>query len=143
MKAKQISVFLENKWGRLAEATKVLGDNDINIRALSVADTADYGVLRMIVNKPDKAYTALKDKGFIATKTNVFGIKISDKPGSLAGILEELKKKSLNVEYIYSFSEKSHDSAILILRVEDIDEAIKTLQSAGVKVIRAKELYTL
>ncbi len=143
MKAKQISVFLENKWGRLAEATKILGDNDINIRALSVADTADYGVLRMIINRPDKAYEVLKNSGFTVTETNVLGIEIPDEPGGLARVLEELKKESLNVEYVYCFLEKGHESAILILRVDNTDKAIKILQSAGIRLIEAKELYLL
>ncbi|MDI6799161.1 MAG: ACT domain-containing protein [Actinomycetota bacterium] len=143
MKAKQISVFLENKWGRLAEATKILGESGINIRALSVADTADYGVLRMIVNEPDRAHDVLKSKGFTVTETDVIAIEVSDEPGGLARVLEVLKVGNINVEYIYCFLEKKSESAILILRVEDAEKAAKFLKEAAVSLIKPEDLYNM
>ncbi len=143
MKAKQISVFLENKWGRLAEATKILGENDINIRALSVADTADYGVLRMIVNDPVKAHKVLKSSGFTVTETDVIAIEVSDEPGGLSKALEVLRAENVNVEYIYCFLEKKTQSAILILRVEDSDKAIDLLKGAGFSLIKSEDLYNM
>lgn len=148
MTVKQISVFLENKAGRLAEATKILGDNNINIRALSIADTADFGVLRMIVNNPDKAQEVLKNSGFTVSETAVIAMEVPDRPGGLAGVLQLLLKGNINIEYLYcfiekSFIEKSGESAIVVLRVEDIQKAKDILTSGGVRLPEAKEVYTI
>jgi hypothetical protein len=143
MKVKQISVFLENKAGRLADATRVLGDNHVNIRALSIADTTDFGVLRMIVDQPDKATKVLKDNGFTVAETDVIAVEVPDCPGGLAGILDVLKNKGISVEYLYCFVDKDRQAAVNIMRVERADEAIQNLQAAGVCLIKAEELYRL
>lgn len=141
MKTTQISVFLENKSGRLAEVTKVLGDAGINMRALCVADTADFGVLRVVVDKPDEAYKILQDAGFAASKTDVIAAEVPDRPGGLAHILEVLACRDINLEYMYCFVERAGQSAIDIFKVEQIDEAVDALSEAGVSLVPAERLY--
>ncbi len=143
MGVKQISVFLENKAGRLAEATQILGGSNVNIRALSVADTADFGVLRMIVNNPDKATEALKDAGFTVSETEVVAAEVPDRPGGLAGVLQLLVNAAINVEYVYCLIEKSGESAIVVLRVENIEKAEGVLESSGVMLLGPDKIYGL
>lgn len=101
--AKQISVFLENKAGRLAHVTRVLGEAGINIRALSIADTSDFGILRIIVNDPEKAYRILKEADFTVSETEVIAVQVPDSPGGLATVLEQMSDADLNIEYLYAF----------------------------------------
>lgn len=143
MKIKQISVFLENKSGRLAKVTRVLGDNGINIRALSIADTTDFGILRLIVNDPDTAFKILKGAGFSANVTDVIAVEISDVPGGLAGPMEGLRDASINIEYLYAFLTRASKAALVVFRVEQIDEAIKVLQDKGVRILDGAEVYGL
>ena len=143
MSVKQISVFLENKAGRLAEATRVLGDAGINIRALSIADTADFGVLRMIVSDPDRAMEMLKEAGFTVSETGVIAMEVPDKPGGLANVLQLLTSRNVNIEYLYCFIEKSGESAIVVLRVEDIEAAGQILKASGVRLPAAEEVYKI
>ncbi len=143
MRVEQISIFLENKAGRLAEVTKVLAEAGINIRALSLADTSDFGILRLIVNDTEKAKQALKENGFTVGKTTVVAVEVEDKPGGLNKILEILKKAGINVEYMYAFVQQSGNNAVLIFRFDNTDEAIKVLVENGVKVIEGKTLYSM
>jgi hypothetical protein len=134
MKIRQISVFIENKVGRIMEITEVLGRNGINIRALSLADTSDFGILRMIVNDIGKAMTVLKDRGFIVKESFVVAVEVPDKPGGLAAVLKLLGEKGINVEYMYAFFEQPQNKALLIFRFEDPDEAVKILTANGLNV---------
>jgi len=143
MKVKQISVFLENKSGRLAQVTRALGHNNINIRALSIADTTDFGILRLIVNDPDSAYKVLKDSGFTVSTTDVIAVEVKDDPGGLANILEILQKVNINIEYLYAFLQKATNAALVVFRVEQIDEAIKVLQANNVSILQGSKVYTL
>jgi hypothetical protein len=145
MKVQQISIFLENKSGRLSEVTRVLGDNGINIRALSLADTTDFGILRLIVNDTDKANNVLKENGFTVGKTDVIAVEVDDNPGGLARILGILNKENINVEYMYAFVERSQDNAVIIFRFDDqyTDRAIKLLQEAGITVLDGGKVYSL
>jgi len=143
MRVKQISVFLENKSGRLAKVTDVLGSNNINIRALSIADTSDFGILRLIVNKPDEAYKILKEAGFTVSSTDVIAVEVSDQPGGLASVLKILEAASVNIEYLYAFLEKSSQDALVVFRVEQVDEALKVLESKGINVLKGEEVYQL
>ncbi|MEG2428766.1 MAG: ACT domain-containing protein [Oscillospiraceae bacterium] len=124
---KQISVFIENKRGRLAEITKVLKEANIDIRALSIADTKDFGILRLIVNDADKAIDILKKDGFTVSITKVIGIGIDDKPGGLAKAMMVLNQNQISVEYMYAFISRTAQTAYVILRVEDNELAIKVL----------------
>ncbi len=143
MKVEQISIFLENKSGRLAEVTGILAEQGINIRALSLADTADFGILRLIVNDTEKAKQILKSNGFTVGKTEVVAIEVPDRPGGLAGILGKLKDYEINVEYMYAFVQKSGENAIIIFRFDEVDKAIDVLQKAGVKILKGEDVYAL
>ncbi len=141
--AKQISVFLENKAGRLSHVTKVLGEAGINIRALSIADTSDFGILRIIVNDPDKAYQILKEAGFTVSETEVIAVQVSDSPGGLATVLEQMTEENLNIEYLYAFLGTTGDDALVIFKVEDINRARNIFQEKGIKFLDEQVLYKL
>ena len=128
MRAEQISIFLENKAGRLAEVTSILAEADVNIRALAIADTSDFGVLRLIVNDNQRAVEALRNRGFTVGKTDVVAVEVEDRPGGLYKILDILYNAEINVEYMYAFVTQSGSNAIMIFRFDNIDEAVKLLQ---------------
>ncbi len=135
MYTKQVSVFLENKKGRLAEVTGLLRAEGINIRALSLADTADFGVLRLIVNDPDRCLAVLKAHELAAQVTDVLAVEMDDKPGGLHRIVEVLDREGINVEYMYSFFNKKGDSAIVVFRSDDAAEAAAALGKGGIRVL--------
>lgn len=143
MLIKQISVFLENKSGRLAEVTKVLGQNNIDISALSIADTTDFGILRLIVNNPDMAEKVLKDNQFTVSSTNVIAVGVEDKPGGLHKALGVLENNDTGIEYMYAFVGKTSDEALVILRVDDSDKAIDILTNNGIEVLSSDKVYKL
>ncbi len=143
MLVKQISVFLENKSGRLYEVTKLLGSEGIDISALSIADTTDFGILRLIVSDPLKAEKSLKDNGFTVSITDVIAIAVPDKPGGLASALEILENESIGIEYMYAFVGKATDEAMVILRVEEPEKAVNTLGKSGIKVMSSQSVYEL
>ncbi|RKX93831.1 MAG: amino acid-binding protein [Spirochaetes bacterium] len=137
MKVKQISVFLENTTGRLAEVTRVLGTGNINLRAISIADTADFGILRLIVDTPEKTMELLKKAGFTAKITEVIGVLVNDKPGGLMKIMDIFNKEGVNIEYLYSSLINEEGDAVIIFRVEDIDHGLGIVEKAGLKAISA------
>lgn len=137
----QISVFVENKRGRLTEITKVLEKNSIDIRALSIADTKDFGILRLIVGNSDKAVEVLKADGFTVSLTKVIAIGVEDKPGGLAKAMEILYNNSINVEYMYAFISRTEDKAYVILRVEDNEKALKILDENNIDIVSNKDLF--
>ncbi len=141
MKVEQISVFLENRTGRLADVTKTLEQNGINIRALSLADTSDFGILRLIVSDNEKAKNSLKQEGFTVGRTTVVPVEVQDQPGGLHRILEILSSNGVNVEYMYAFVQQSGENAVLIFRFDRTDQAIELLQENNVKVLKGEELY--
>lgn len=143
MLVEQIAVFLENKSGRLAEITAILAAEQINIRALSVADTADFGILRLIVDKVEKAKETLKKNGFTVGKTSVIAVEVDDKTGGLAKVLKCLNEASINVEYMYAFVNKTGENAVLIFRFEKMDEAIATLKQGGFTIISREQICAL
>jgi len=140
MKVRQLSIFLENRSGRLAEVTEILGKAAINIRALSLADTSDFGILRVIVSDSDKAFRILEGNGFTVTGTDVLAVEVEDKPGGLARVLRLLDEDEVNVEYMYAFMEKLTDHALLIFRIEDIEGAIEICRKHGIKILSEKEV---
>jgi len=143
LKIKQISIFLENKSGRLARVTRVLGEKKINIRALSIADTTDFGILRLIVNDPDTAFKSLKEAGFSVNVTDVIAVEITDSPGGLADPLEYLRDAGINIEYLYAFLTRASQAALVVFRVEQIDEAVKVLQAKGITILDGSKVYDL
>ncbi|MFZ2631910.1 MAG: ACT domain-containing protein [Desulfosalsimonadaceae bacterium] len=143
MQAEQISIFIENKTGRISDVTGILSEAGVNIRALAVADTSDFGVLRLIVDNNAKAEEALKTAGFTVRKTKVVAVKVEDRPGGLHNILEILKQARINVEYMYAFVQQSGDKAIMIFRFDQTEEAIRVLTEKGVTVVDERTLTTL
>lgn len=143
MKVQQISVFLENKSGRLAQLTEILGNKGINIRALSIADTSDFGILRLIVNDPLKANSVLKNAGFTVSITDVIAVEVKDEPGGLAAVLKILESANINIEYLYAFLEKSSNDALVVFRVEQIDDAIQLLAKSGINLLENEKVYKL
>jgi len=141
MLIKQISIFLENRTGRLAEVLKALGDGNIDISALSIADTKDFGILRLIVDKPDEAEKLLKEKGYAVSITNVIGIGVKDEPGGLAKALDYLGKANIDIEYIYAFVGRSEGEALVILKVNNPEKAVETLVNNGVNVLPSNKVY--
>ena len=141
MKVEQISIFLENKPGGLEEVTRILKDAQINIRTLSLADTTDFGILRLIVNNVDMANRVLKEHGFRFSKTTVVAVEVPDRPGGLHSILEVLSKNGINVEYLYAFVERSGENAVIIFRFDAPDKAIEVLQKNGLTDLPGAKLY--
>ncbi|MFA5424256.1 MAG: ACT domain-containing protein [Phycisphaerae bacterium] len=143
MKIKQISIFLENRRGRLCEVCSLLGQNKINIRALTVAETESFGVLRIVVDKTDEAVKLLKENSFTANVTEVVAVEVSDEPGGLAKVLKVLAEGNLNIEYMYGFVEKHGGKALLVFRFEDADAAIETLTKNNIKIVGKADVQGL
>jgi len=143
MKITQISIFLENRKGRLYEVCSLLGANDVNIRALTIAETESFGVLRIVVDKSDVAIKLLRDNHFVANFTDVVAIEVPDKPGGLASILKTLAENDANVEYMYGFVEKFSDKALLVMRFEDTDFAQQILAKHNIHVVASKDIEGL
>jgi len=143
MLVKQISIFLENKSGRLAEVTKILGSNGVDISALSIADTTDFGILRLIVSDPEKAEKVLSESGFTVSCTEVIAIAVVDEPGGLAAALEVLEKESIGIEYMYAFVGNTTNAALVILRVENPDNAVEALTKNNIRVLPSSIVYNL
>jgi hypothetical protein len=143
MRIKQISVFLENRQGRLYDVCSLLGSNDINIRALTIAETESFGVLRIVVDQSDAAIKLLRDNRFVANFTDVIAIEVPDKPGGLASILKVLAENEVNIEYMYGFVEKFSDKALLVMRFEDTDFAQQILAKQNVHVVAEKDIQGL
>ncbi|HAL30512.1 MAG TPA: amino acid-binding protein [Coriobacteriia bacterium] len=137
---KQLTVFLENSPGRLARLTRSLGDAGVNMRALMVADTAEFGVVRIICDRPEDAKSALEESGFSVSVTDVIAVAVPDRPGGLADILEVLGSEGMNVEYAYCFVEPGGETAVDVFRVERVADAMRVLEEAGIRVLRADEV---
>ena len=137
----QISIFVSNQHGRLTDITSVLVDAGIDIRALSLADTTEFGILRLIVSDPDAAEEALKGRNVIVRKTKVIAALLDDKPGALNSVLKVLTDVNISIEYAYAFITPKDDDACVILRVEENERAIKTLTENGVKLLAPQDIY--
>ncbi|MEN6428285.1 MAG: ACT domain-containing protein [Phycisphaerales bacterium] len=143
MKITQISVFLENRKGRLYDVCSLLGSHGVNIRALTVAETESFGVLRIVVDHSDVAIKLLRDNQFVANFTDVVAIEVPDKPGGLASILKLLSEHDVNIEYMYGFVEKFSDKALLVMRFEDTDVAQQVLAKQKIRVVTEKDIEGL
>ncbi|MDR1721836.1 MAG: acetolactate synthase [Methanobrevibacter sp.] len=142
MKIKQLSVFIENKEGRLKKAINTISGAGINIRALSIADTSKFGILRLIVNDTEKTKSVLEENKFIVKETDVLAVQISDEPNGLNSILDMLDKHAINLEYLYAFVSKKSDHAIVIIRLENIEEGLDALKEGGANLLSQKDLET-
>lgn len=140
---KQLSIFLENKKGRMWKALDVLEEAKINIRALSLADTSDFGILRLVVPEPDRAQEVLEENGFLVKVGEVIAVGITDKPGGLNKILKILNKSGINLEYLYAFVEQNKNRAIVVLHPENIDAGLEALEKGNADVLSEKEVYSI
>lgn len=136
----QLSIFLENRLGRLLEVVSLLGENNINIRALSLADKATYGILRIIVDKRKQAIGILKSNNFSVNETNVIAAEVDDKPGGLASVLKIFVDNGINVEYMYAFVEKTGEKALVVFRVENPDKGEEILKKNNIKILNENEI---
>jgi hypothetical protein len=143
VKVEQVSIFLENKPGGLEDVMRILKDADINIRTLNLADTSDFGILRLIVNDVEKTTKVLKENGLTVSRTTVVAVEVPDRPGGLYSILTVLSKNSINVEYLYAFVEKSGENAVIIFRFDNPDAAIDVLVKNSMTVVNGAKLYAL
>lgn len=140
---RQISVFVENKKGRLYSLTRALADHGIDLKALSIADTSEFGILRCIVNKPDEALKILRDAGFTASMTKVLGIEVEDTPGGLAQVLQVLHENEISIEYLYSFVGTMSENAIVIFHVKETEKAFEALKGSGLKMLTEEMVYNI
>ena len=141
MHIKQLSVFLEDRSGRLTELTRILAENDVNITVLSVAETADYGIVRMVVGRPELAKKVLEEAGFSIGLTDVVCVNIPDKPGSLYRILQILTEEKINIDYMYAFS--NNDVALAVIRATDMQQVTEVLQNNRMRLLSTSDLYQL
>jgi hypothetical protein len=140
---KQISLFVENKPGRMAKVSKTLSDAGVNIRALTIAEAGDFGVIRMVVDDPERGYKVLKDNGFTVSTTEVLAVEMKDTPGGLYEIVNTLGESGVNVDYAYAFVTAKAQKAMLILRVDDLVKARAALSGKGVKIATKEELQAI
>lgn len=140
---KQISIFVENTAGRMARILKCLAENKIDIKALSIADTSDFGILRLIVDNPDTAYDVIKKNGLSVRLTNVVAVEMSTEVGGLADVISKLNEAEVNIEYMYAFNGRFNNSAVVILRVDDSEKLINTAEKYGLKLLDSDEAYSL
>lgn len=141
MPIQQLSLFVENRPGSLSAVCKVLKENNLSIRTLSLADTREFGILRLLLKEHDLAKVALEKAGFVVKMTEVLALEVADRPGGLADILEILDRHNLSVEYMYAFTFGKNDKAIIVFRFEDPARAIAELKNEPIKLIRAADLY--
>lgn len=143
MNVQQIAVFLEHKPGRLADISHCLAENNVNIRALSLADTTDFGILRLVADNTEKAQKALKENGFTVGVTEVIAVGAEDKPGGMDKILQVTSKAALNIEYMYAFTQKSGESGILLFKFDDPEKAMVAFKEAGIKILSGEEVHSM
>ena len=143
MAIKQLTVFVPNRKGTMVAVTDILAKNNINIRALSIAETEDFGILRLIVNDLSKAVEVLSDNNYLIKVVDVVGVKIGDEPGKLTAALDVLDKKDINVEYLYAFMARTEKHAYVVLRVENNEMAESALTDAGFKLITEADINKL
>jgi hypothetical protein len=141
VKVKQISVFLENKVGHVRMVTDELTKANLNLRAISLADSEDFGILRMVVEDPAKACAVLRSANHAVKETDVIAVEVPDHPGGLSDLLKKMEDCRVNIEYMYSVLERKTDKAVIILRVEDTDQVIENLMKQQVRLLSSKEVY--
>lgn len=143
MLVKQISVFVENVPGKLVEVSQILGENNIDMSALSLADSSDFGILRLIVNDPDKAYQVLREHAFVVKQSEVIAVVIDDRPGGLTGVLQLLAGAKISLEYMYAFVGSQDGHAVVVLRPSDTETALKILEENHVSTLEPKDIYRM
>ena len=140
---KQLSVFIENKKGRMLEVAKLMGNHKIDIRALSVADTSDFGILRIIVNNPERAVEVFKESGYAVSLNDVIAISVEDKPGGLADAMQALYDNGIEVDYMYAFNARKAERGFVVMRTNNLERSIEALKSRGIDTLSEKKVYDL
>lgn len=143
MKIKQLSIFLQNRMGSLSKPLEVLSDADVNIRAMCMADTSEFGILRLVVDNPEKGKDALEENGFLVKITEIIGVEMNDTPGGLTSVLKVIKDNEIDLEYLYAFTHEKEGKAILLLHSDDIDRLISVLKDSDITVVQSDEVYNL
>ena len=143
MKIKQLSIFLQNKMGSLAKPLEVLTVADVNIRAMCMADTSEFGILRLVVDDPEKGKKALEQNNFLVKMTEIIGVEMNDTPGGLTTVLKTIRDNNIDLEYLYAFTHDKADKAILLLHADDIDKLIEVLQNNNITIVPSEEVYNL
>lgn len=140
---KQVSVFVENKPGRLLDVVEIVGNHNIDIKAISLADSSDFGIVRFICENPELVHEILNKNGFTSSLTDVLAIAIGDKPGSLAQVLRDLKESNINIEYMYGFSAKIKDFAVMIIKVSNLEETIKCCVANNIQILSENDINSI
>ena len=143
MKIKQLSIFLQNKMGSLAKPLEVLTVADVNIRAMCMADTSEFGILRLVVDDPEKGKEALEQNNFLVKMTEIIGVEMNDAPGGLTSVLKIIRDNNIDLEYLYAFTHDKADKAILLLHADDIEKLIEVLQNSNITIFPSEEVYNL
>ena len=143
MKIKQLSIFLQNKMGSLAKPLEVLTGADVNIRAMCMADTSEFGILRLVVDDPEKGKEALEQNNFLVKMTEIIGVEMNDAPGGLTSVLKIIRDNNIDLEYLYAFTHDKADKAILLLHSSDIDKLIEVLENNNITIVKSEEVYNL
>ena len=143
MKIKQLSIFLQNRMGSLSKPLEVLSENGINIRAMCMADTSEFGILRLVVDNPLKGKEVLEESNFLVKITEIIGVEMNDTPGGLTDVLKVIKDNEIDLEYLYAFTHDKVDKAILLLHADDIDNLIKVLEDNAMVIVPSEEIYDL
>ena len=143
MKIKQLSIFLQNRMGSLSKPLEVLTVADVNIRAMCMADTSEFGILRLVVDNPEKGKEALEQNNFLVKMTEIIGVEMNDAPGGLTSVLNIIKDNNIDLEYLYAFTHEKKDKAILLLHTDDIDGLINILNKNNITIVPSEEVYNL
>ncbi|MDO5832242.1 MAG: acetolactate synthase, partial [Methanobrevibacter sp.] len=143
MKIKQLSIFLQNRMGSLSKPLEVLSENDVNIRAMCMADTSEFGILRLVVDNPEKGKEVLEEKNYLVKITDIIGVEMYDCPGGLTSVLNVIKENGIDLEYLYAFTHNKVNRAILLLHADDIDNLISVLEENDITIVSSKEVYEL
>ena len=143
MKIKQLSIFLQNRMGSLSKPLEVLTVADVNIRAMCMADTSEFGILRLVVDDPEKGKEALEQNNFLVKITEIIGVEMHDAPGGLTSVLNIIRDNNIDLEYLYAFTHEKEGKAILLLHADDIDALIDVLNKNNIPIVPSNEVYSL
>ena len=143
MKIKQLSIFLQNRMGSLSKPLEVLSNAGVNIRAMCMADTSEFGILRLVVDNPEKGKDALEENNFLVKITDIIGVEMNDTPGGLTAVLKIIKENEIDLEYLYAFTHEKEGKAILLLHADDLEKLISALQAKDIVIVPSEEVYNL
>ena len=143
MKIKQLSIFLQNRMGSLSKPLEILSDAEVNLRAMCMADTSEFGILRLVVDNPEKGKKVLEENNFLVKITQIIGVEMDDEPGGLTDVLKIIKENEIDLEYLYAFTHNKYGKAILLLHSDNIDKLISVLEKNNITIVPSQEVYNL